>query len=183
MNKISHLFVTKELLARYTEFSKKQKMMIMAGSILPDILIHTYIKGHTWTDRSSQVFRIIRAHDSRDLRHTASFLRYGCALHYIEDFFTWVHNSAFEGTLREHAAYEIRLYQYLVSHKNEFLRDDDMYVQDAEQLISQMKELHEEYMKTKPRLEKDRYYIMKAAGMAMNYLFVTGKGSSADRAA
>lgn len=171
MNKISHLLVTKTILSKYTDLNKKQKILIMAGSVLPDVLIHTYVKGHTWSDRSSQVFQIIRAHGERSQLHLLSFLRYGCALHYVEDFFTWTHNSTFKGTLKEHAAYEMRLYRYLASRKGELHQDGGVYVQDSEQLISKMEGLHKEYMKMKPEMEIDQYYIMTAAGMTADYLF------------
>lgn len=183
MNKISHVLVTRALLSKYTEFNKTQRILVLAGSILPDILIHTYVKGHTWSERSSQVFQIIRAHQSRDRQHYMSFLRYGCALHYIEDFFTWAHNLTFDGTLREHAAYEMRLYQYLAEHKHELPPNDAVCMQDAEQLISWMKELHEEYMQMKPEMKNDQYYIMKAAGMAADYLFMAQRKNSAAKAA
>lgn len=183
MNKISHLLVTGALLSKYTEFGRMRRMLVLTGSILPDILLHTYVKGHTWSERSDEIFQVIRARQGMEKQNPAFFLRYGCALHYIEDFFTWAHNLNFDGTLKEHTLYELQLYRELVGHKDEVLSNDNGVEMDAEQLISQLEALHEEYMKKTPDVKNDRYYITKAAGMAADYFFAAWRSSGLGKAA
>ena len=45
MKKRSHLFVTREIIEQVPQNKRK---WLLLGSILPDILVHTYIKKHTW---------------------------------------------------------------------------------------------------------------------------------------
>ena len=45
MKKRSHLFVTREIIEQVPQ--NKRKWLLLC-SILPDILVHTYIKKHTW---------------------------------------------------------------------------------------------------------------------------------------
>ncbi|MGM9636895.1 MAG: zinc dependent phospholipase C family protein [Eubacteriales bacterium] len=175
MNKVSHLLITGEILSKYSNVNKKQRLMILLGSILPDILVYTYLRGHTWEDRSSRVFEKIRKYEGRSRHEFFFFLQYGCILHYIEDFFTWTHNSAYEGTIREHVNYENRLYDYMVSRES--LPEGDcnlqVHLQTAEQLISQLKTMHDTYMKTEPEMVTDQYYITKVAGIVAEYFLAT----------
>lgn len=153
--------------------------MILLGSILPDILVYTYLRGHTWEDRSPQVFKKIRKYEGKSQHFFFFFLKYGCLLHYIEDFFTWTHNSSYEGTIREHVNYEYRLYDYMVSREGQPGIDGDlnlsahMPVQTAEQLISRVNDLHETYMETEPEMVTDQYYITKVAGMVAQFFLAT----------
>lgn len=183
MNKLSHLLVTKAVLSKYTVLDRRQKMLVLAGSVLPDILLHTYIKSHTWQARSAEVFEAIRKHHNTCKHHGMMLMRYGCMLHYIEDFFTWAHNETFHGTLQEHAGYEIRLYRHLLSRKNEPMRAEELCAQNAGQLISQLRALHEEYMDRTPAPENDRHYIFQAAGMAADFLLVKREMGRAGSAA
>ena len=175
MNKSSHLRITGEVLANYTELSKKQRLLVMAGCILPDILIHTYIKSHTWSGRSGEVFEKIRAYKNRHSRHDHDYLQYGCVLHYIEDFFTWPHNASYEGTLKDHVKYETRLHQYLSEKQGKPQKGSYIHAGNAEQLIAQLKDLHQEYMETETGMMTDHCYITKAASMTAEYLLVTMK--------
>lgn len=150
MNKKSHLMITKELLSHHTNITRKQKALVMAGCVLPDFLLHTYIKGHTWKDRAPSVFRAIRLYEKKPVRHIRNFIWYGYLLHYIEDFFTGPHNLAFEGGFREHIHYESQIYRQLVNRHGEPLPDFGGQVKTAKQLIERLEVLHREYRKEKP---------------------------------
>ena len=45
-----------------------------------------------------------------------SFLKLGYVLHNVEDFFTYAHNSIFEGGFSEHVAYESGFQKFLFGH-------------------------------------------------------------------
>lgn len=69
----------------------------MLGSILPDILVHTYIKKHTWKSSFDNTVNRIQKLEEKGKNSRYSFLKLGYVLHYVEDFFTYAHNSIFEG--------------------------------------------------------------------------------------
>lgn len=65
MNKKSHIVFTKKM---NIEVPSRCRVGLLVGSILPDILVHTYLTGHTWKASGAMI------------------------LHYIEDFFTMSHS-------------------------------------------------------------------------------------------
>lgn len=54
MNKYGHVTVTKRLTPK---LKKRHDFALRLGSIMPDILLHTYIKGHTWDSSYNKVSR------------------------------------------------------------------------------------------------------------------------------
>ena len=52
MNKYGHVTVTKRLTPM---LKKRHDFALRLGSIMPDILLHTYIKGHTWDSSYNKV--------------------------------------------------------------------------------------------------------------------------------
>lgn len=54
MNKYGHVTVTKRLTPK---LKKRHDLALRLGSIMPDILLHTYIKGHTWDSSYNKISR------------------------------------------------------------------------------------------------------------------------------
>lgn len=54
MNKYGHVTVTKRLTPK---LKKRHDFALRLGSIMPDILLHTYIKGHTWDSSYNKISR------------------------------------------------------------------------------------------------------------------------------
>lgn len=54
MNKYGHVTVTKRLTPN---LKKRHDFALRLGSIMPDILLHTYIKGHTWDSSYDKIAR------------------------------------------------------------------------------------------------------------------------------
>lgn len=163
MNKISHLRVTEQILGAYPNLSRAQKKWIRVGCILPDLLLSTYLKAHTWKARSPQVFRMTERFLRHGLHSRRDFLAYGCMLHYVEDFFTFPHNEMFRGSLREHVRYEGELCRYLT--RSAGIARYNGVSPMAWTLPARLSELHDNYQNTQSGVQTDLAYIKEAAGM------------------
>ena len=89
---------------------------LRAGSVMPDILMTTYCRGHTFRGRRESTARALAGLvRRRELGPLARF-RLGWQLHYLEDFFTHPHNESFGGTLADHRRYELKQEALLLAH-------------------------------------------------------------------
>ena len=52
MDKIGHLVMTKSLSGN---IHRAHKAALLFGSILPDLLVYTYLEGHTWEATFEQI--------------------------------------------------------------------------------------------------------------------------------
>ena len=116
MNKYGHVTVTKRLTPK---LKKRHDFALRLGSIMPDILLHTYIKGHTWDSSYNKVSRRLQRLERHGRMNCFSFLSLGYALHYIEDYFTFPHNSWYPEPMSEHVLYEIKFMNYIRENKND----------------------------------------------------------------
>ena len=88
MKKRSHLFVTREIIEQVPQNKRK---WLLLGSILPDILVHTYIKKHTWKSSFDNTVNRIQKLEEKGKNSRYSFLKLGYVLHYVEDFLNMLH--------------------------------------------------------------------------------------------
>ena len=65
---------------------------LLVGSILPDIVVHTYLTGHTWKASGEMILNKLEKLEQSDSLNIWTALRLGMILHYIEDFFTMSHS-------------------------------------------------------------------------------------------
>lgn len=99
MNKRSHLFLTGKIAKNLPE---EKKRWVLFGSILPDILCHTYLKGHTWESSFDGIEKRMYGLEQQGGDNRFSYLMLGWVLHYVEDFYTLAHNPVFAGDLQDH---------------------------------------------------------------------------------
>ncbi|MGN0329510.1 MAG: zinc dependent phospholipase C family protein [Lachnospira sp.] len=159
MNKKSHLFVTGKI-AEY--LPKRDRRWLLLGSILPDILFYTYLKGHTWEsafeDISKKMYKLGR--NGRNNRY--SYLMLGYILHYVEDFYTLAHNQVFEGNLSEHILYERKLSEYL-SERNYLSSVKKENKMSITAMVEYLKKSHKTYLEQAGDFETDVRYIYATA--------------------
>lgn len=110
MNKKSHIVFTKKM---NIEVPSRCRVGLLVGSILPDILVHTYLTGHTWKASGEMILNKLEKLEQSDSLNIWTALQLGMILHYIEDFFTMSHSRFFTGNIWEHIGYEIRLQRYI----------------------------------------------------------------------
>ena len=110
MDKIGHLVMTKSLSGN---IHRAHKAALLFGSILPDLLVYTYLEGHTWEATFEQITKQMEALEAKGRGGSFSYLKLGWILHYVEDYFTYPHNTIFEGTIPEHYAYEKKMTKWM----------------------------------------------------------------------
>ncbi|MDD6201576.1 MAG: zinc dependent phospholipase C family protein [Lachnospiraceae bacterium] len=165
MNKKGHLFVTEVLLNRN---NMQYGMWLKIGSILPDILVHTYLVGHTWEKTFDKTAEKMMKLEKTGKMNRRSCLMLGYLLHYIEDYFTFPHNTYFTDGFIQHIRYEKSLTGYL--KETEDSPKELSGAMSGEFLIKHLRELHEKYEQETTCVETDEMYIFKAGGCVMyNY--------------
>lgn len=165
MNKKGHLLLTERIIGK--DF-QPYKRWLMFGSILPDLLYHTYLTGHTWESAFEKIARKMESFESWGGMNGFSCMYLGYLLHYVEDFFTFPHNSGFRGRLAEHIQYEKQFTQYLLSDNDQPALNMET-VTSTDDLKDQLCRLHEKYEQEQTGFETDERYICQAVGCVMQY--------------
>ncbi|MBP3458726.1 MAG: zinc dependent phospholipase C family protein [Lachnospiraceae bacterium] len=158
MNKRSHLFVTEKIVKNLPE---EKRSWVLFGSILPDLLYHTYFKGHTWESSFHRIEKRMYELERHGSDNRFSYLMLGWVLHYVEDFYTLAHNSVFEGGLPSHILYERQLEDYL-KEEAVFSEKENKPAMSLTATIRYLRENHEKYLEKAGNFETDIYYIYKA---------------------
>lgn len=81
------------------------------------------------------------------------WFRFGAALHYLADRFTFAHNRCFAGSLREHRLYEKLLHDVFLNHLHKWEMDGD----------SAGTFMHERYLSEQRSYQTDCQYIIGAS--------------------
>ena len=82
MDKIGHLVMTKSLSGN---IHRAHKAALLFGSILPDLLVYTYLEGHTWEATFEQITKQMEALEAKGRGGSFSYLKLGWILHYVEE--------------------------------------------------------------------------------------------------
>ena len=141
------------------------------GSIMPDILVHTYILGHKYTTTAERVEQNLQ-----DLKENGSWTLYDCFrlgynLHYVEDYFTHPHNTNFEGGFIDHCRYEFRLKKAMREYLAAGERPAPIALSKSDCVMAVLDEQHAQYMEAEPSPENDAHNIVCAAEAISNEVF------------
>lgn len=158
MNKRSHLFITEKIVKNLPE---EKRSLVLFGSILPDLLYHTYLKGHTWESSFDMIEKRMYELEQHGSDNRFSYLMLGWVLHYVEDFYTLAHNPVFEGGLPSHILYERQLEDYL-KEEAVFSEMENVPAMSLAATIQYLKENHEKYLTKAGNFETDIHYIYEA---------------------
>lgn len=168
MNKYGHLTVT----MRLTEnLKKRHRLALVFGSILPDILVHTYIKGHTWSSSYSKVSKRLHRLEKHGRMNCISFLSLGYAIHYIQDYFTYPHNAWYTEPMSEHVLYEIKFTSYIRDTKelvNKTASGSETHTICADMMLEYLISNHIKYSEYEQGFENDYLYITTASNTIIN---------------
>lgn len=157
MDKIGHLVMTKSL---SENVHRTHKMALLLGSILPDLLVYTYLTGHTWEATVERITKQIEDLERKGRGGNLSYLKLGWILHYVEDYFTYPHNIIFEGTIPEHYAYEKKMTKWMREGALEQMeRPICKKLDSAAQLEKRLQELHDRYLLEEMCYENDTVYM------------------------
>ncbi len=138
------------------------------GSILPDCKPSFVTTKHNMEETFDMVSSFISqlTVDSADYRRisTAYCRRLGEVTHYIADYFTYPHNSVFEGNIKEHCKYE----KGLKSALKGYINSGQIYVNrnivngfsSPEDICVFIKKLHAQYIDSENTVDNDCKYIV-----------------------
>ncbi len=158
MNKKSHILLSDYLSQDLVSpFSRR---LISFGSILPDLMVYTFIRKHSFLTRRKMLYHLINS-IKKSLFSPLFFVRLGCILHYTADFFTAPHNTKKRIPLKKHLAYEEFLYHKLKS----FLSQNTLSNTQVDDVFKYICALHSEYKKQPFSAENDCRYIFNACSV------------------
>lgn len=165
MQKRGHILVTKKLIP----LCMKHRNWVIFGSICPDLLLHTFIKGHTYQATAHKVLGKMRALEEEGVNNCWSALQLGMVLHYVEDYFTYPHNEAFsQKTLREktidHSLYEENQYEYIREHFPNHPQADK-----TADIVQWIQQKHEKYQQEIMGTQNDMEYIVECVDCVLGY--------------
>ena len=155
MNKKSHILISRYLSQDLS--SPLSRKLISFGSILPDLMVYTFIRKHSFLTRRTMLYHLINS-VKRSRFSPFSFIRLGCILHYTADFFTAPHNTKKRVPLNKHLAYEELLHHKMKS----FLSENTFSKEKVDDAFKYICALHADYKKQPFSAENDCRYIFNA---------------------
>ena len=167
-----HSLLGKYLLTRcdLTHDPLCQKLFLL-GCIEPDWNLVTYARGsvryqflhgHNAENTRRHLARLTEKLSESGIRTPLQWFRFGAALHYLTDSFTFAHNACFAGGLREHRLYEKLLHDVFVAQ----LRTDSV----KRNLTDEFSREH--YLKEQRSFQTDCRYILGASAALCRRLSV-----------
>lgn len=165
MQKEGHLYTANHI----NSFYPKHNLWFSFGSIVPDLLYYTYFRGHTYEAAKELTFKRIRRLEKKGRLNRRSSFMLGFTMHYIEDFFTYPHNSNFTGNMIEHITYEKNQLSYLKRNRDFFGTYGNISFRSANEVIAWLTNIHDEYLELEPGIPNDLKYIFMSSESIMKY--------------
>ena len=118
MRKKSHISLAGYLVRSLgMEELEKHKKAFYFGSIMPDLNPKMLAVPHefdaTFESLKALFFRILKEITDDGENERILWRRVGVAMHYLADYFTYPHDAAFKGSLKDHCMYESEMKYYL----------------------------------------------------------------------
>lgn len=149
-------------IASEKKLGKYSKYLVL-GSIMPDINLFTYVRGHKYKESIKFIEQKTKELTEKPVWNRKSYYDLGIILHYLADYFTFPHNPNFHGSLAEHCDYEkklrYRFTSFLKSRRKRKEQDADT-ANNVMQMFRYLDEKHQEYIATTPSVETDCNYIL-----------------------
>lgn len=160
-----------------TEMSEHEKQAFLFGNIEPDFNPLTYLRGsirnqtfrgHNYENAHDYIAWLIYRMEHEELSGARKYYVLGKMLHYVADAFTFPHNKAFSGTLREHCQYEKVLHGCMqeVLKRGRNLRPA---YEPKKSLMKQIEQMHEAYEIEDAGYQTDCTYILNAVALVWAY--------------
>lgn len=170
MRKKSHISLANYLVhSKGFEGLRTHRKAFYVGSILPDCIPSFITRKHridtTFYILKKEIRKLTEEFDpSKGLNRY--FCRHlGVVTHYIADYFTYPHNLIYEGTLKEHCAYEkdqkFAIQKYVKSEEARKVREQNGAFRSVEEICFFIEEMHAEYLKAIKAVKEDCMYIVE----------------------
>lgn len=148
---------------------KEHKKAFYLGSILPDCVPSFITRKHniqeTFDILKEEIRRITEDFDTERGINGFYCRHLGVITHYVADYFTFPHNRTFDGTMREHCAYEKELKhalkEYVHSEQAVRIREKNGTFTTVEEICRFITRMHEEYLTAIKVVKEDCMYIVE----------------------
>ena len=192
MRKKSHISLAKYIVGSLEEQDLvKHKKAFYLGSILPDckpsfLTVKHEIEG-TFPKIQNELKNLVELRPSSKINMRVFYRNLGEMIHYIADYFTFPHNAAFTGNLKDHCIYEKHLKQSLKDYiqSGEAKRNQPHILKSVQNLNSTeaicnfIRKKHEAYIKLKNTVEEDcRQIVSLCHQLVEAVLLLVQRGSS-----
>ncbi|MDF2543728.1 MAG: hypothetical protein K0S47_3446 [Herbinix sp.] len=156
MRKKSHISLARFLMNNMqVKDLNEHKKAFYIGSILPDCTPSFLTKRHTIDETFDKLIKEIRKITvDYDVEKglTGYYARHlGVITHYLADYFTFPHNSIFDGNIKEHCIYEkelkITLKSYVESDEAQRIREQSESYHTIDEILRFINQTHKEYIK------------------------------------
>lgn len=180
MRKKSHVSLAGYLVRELgSENLTKHKRAFYFGSVRPDLNPRMFKEPHkfdvTYGQFKEKVSRIVM--DGRDGKcsKTSLWCRTGEVLHYLADYFTYPHNTVYDGGVKGHCLHErdlkYLLRKYVRTPEAQKVFDGQRAVageiKDLPELFRYIETCHKEYLRQPSSVEGDCRWIVRMCGMAV----------------
>lgn len=170
MRKKSHISLANYLLkSMNVEGLFNHKKSFYIGSILPDCVPSFITRRHS-IDETFEILEEEIKKLTEEYETERGITRYysrhlGVITHYIADYFTYPHNRTFMGTMKEHCTYErdlkYAIREYVKSEDAVKAREKNRTLENVEEILLFIRQMHEEYLKIVGKLKNDCAYIVE----------------------
>lgn len=169
MRKKSHILLAKYLADQKNDFVSLQehRKAFYFGSILPDLkpsfLTTKHEIGETFEMLQAKINHLLEC-GSLFYNERVFWRKIGEVMHYIADYFTFPHNTHFQGTIYAHNHYEKflknRLKIVIRAGETEPYTGDEVSLDNSLAFGEYIKEKHRSYMKKERNIHDDIRYIL-----------------------
>ncbi len=184
MRKKSHISLCKGILHGLDLTGRvHHKLSFYIGSIWPDCIPSFITKRHN-IDETFDIFTnrmnkfIAKFNKEKDMSAIQT-MRMGMVLHYIADYFTFPHNSHYQGTIKDHCIYEEglkkKMYEFVAEEKKKLAKASSLDLPvftSVKQITEFIKEKHSQYMKLDGNVDSDCLYAFKSCMVVMSSLLL-----------
>lgn len=151
------------------ELLTEHKKSLYIGSILPDCIPSFITRRHTIDDTfdilKKELLKITEDYDEEKGINSYFCRHLGVITHYIADYFTFPHNSIYPGSIKEHCVYEEQLKHafraYVKSEEAQRIRERTVKFQCADDILTFVKSMHNEYLEVIKEVKVDCQYIVE----------------------
>lgn len=173
MRKKSHISLAGYLVRELgLEELANHKMAFYLGSILPDLNPGMVREPHefsvTYGKLQESIYQVIEDGAKDDYKERVMWRRLGVIMHYLADYFTFPHNTSYEGNLKDHCLYErdmkywmrdyVRTPEAMVIFRRQ--RTEAAKIRDVDELFGYIEDTHWEYMRASHTAEDDCRWIL-----------------------
>lgn len=192
MRKKSHISLAKYIVGSLDEQELvKHKKAFYLGSILPDckpsfLTVKHEIEG-TFPKIQRELKKLVELQQSSQINMRVFYRNLGEMIHYIADYFTFPHNAAFSGNLKEHCIYEKHLKKSLKDYiqsgeakrNQSYIRKSVQNLDSTEAICNFIRKKHDAYIKLKNTVENDCRQIVSLCHQVVEaVLLLVHRGAS-----